>query len=114
MDLDKAVNRGMRMLDRRRPGWDDEIDEGGLHVGCGSRCIVGQLCGSFTNANANRIIGFWRCLLCWAMFRSPAEHYGFTTDIWYGTLTKTWKQAIKARRDKRGHRRPKQVLANAV
>lgn len=125
MDCDKVVRRSMRMLDRRSPGWLDKIDEDRLNIAQCNNCIMGQLDGEYTHDGVNRLVGFWRALACWCLLSSPQYHYGFIRyGYWdYVHLTTAWKKAIRARRksvkiqsrrDKRGHRRPQHLLANAV
>jgi len=41
------VARGAAHLDRVRPGWFNEIDEGTLSLDHCGQCIVGQLCGDY-------------------------------------------------------------------
>lgn len=43
----ERVWRGVEILDRRRPGWENEIDLGTLFVGSPVLCVLGQIFGRY-------------------------------------------------------------------
>lgn len=95
--LAAAVARGAALLDRKRPGWESEIDIAKLDIASTDRCITAQLSGE----NDYRV-GMDRLGI------GSYEEYvglGFAADIVagesnyadYRTLTDLWRALIEER-----------------
>lgn len=70
------MTRGARRLDKVRPGWRGEINWADLRMGSCSRCILGQLWGTYeTGADAVGV----------DPWGSEAYDFGFMAD--YGAWT---------------------------
>ncbi|HWP38979.1 MAG TPA: hypothetical protein VNL18_15640 [Gemmatimonadales bacterium] len=86
-----AVQRGVRWLDRHRPGWENLIDPETLDLGSPCRCVLGQLDGDFFEAS-------------WAAGLSKAgtARLGLSAPqgASYPSLTAAWKRVIRARQRK--------------
>lgn len=79
------VNRGAAILDEKRPGWPNEIILKELSIQDGTRCVLGQIYGSYfrgareLDINAYTGLGFYD------------EHAR------YGDLDKAWAKLISER-----------------
>ncbi len=91
--FETEVERGANLLDTRRPGWADRIDEGTLNLQSVSSCTLGQEFGTF---------GFGKVKL--GLNSADLIRHGFLLeagqdgDLAYPQLTATWLEAIRARR----------------
>jgi hypothetical protein len=92
MKYDERAAEGAALLDRRRPGWEGDIDLASLNVGSSTACVLGQLYGSYGSgvyalelaATDDRVArGFTR--------------KGDSGDSYRG-LNAAWRRLIQARR----------------
>lgn len=84
-----AIDKGVRLLDEKIPGWRDEIDWKELDIQFIDKCILGQLAGAHYGEEILDILGF-------TSWEDSAE-YGFDVpnplrwvDTNYGILTRMW------------------------
>lgn len=49
-EIEDRVARGSTYLDKKRPGWEDDINLDRLELCDGRQCILGQLYGSYIDA----------------------------------------------------------------
>lgn len=100
-EAEARVAQGAAYLDRQRPGWHDQIDDGTLTLSDSCLCVVGQLGGGAWNL---RRLGLSQeeAIACgmnlnepgWADFRMA----GGTVEQWYQPLQDAWVTAIASRR----------------
>ncbi len=89
----EVVQSGAQLLDERRPGWYREIDIAQLDIALGSKCILGQVYGSYFEGV--KAIG----LAC-----GQTAPYGFAVTFSgpapdnYANLTAAWREEIALRR----------------
>jgi len=87
-ELQQRVNRGIALLNEKRPGWADEIDLTKFAIDDPNRCILCQLYKTYYQGKFELALGYPRAL----------EH-GFTFDwcdnnvdelqtIWVAEITK--------------------------
>ena len=92
---------GAAYLDEAQPGWAERIDLGKLDMTSSTRCIGGQLNGSFVRfvANATGHPGAIRMdgeLIAWAIdrgFDSPEENWGDSQRA----LAAEWAELVRER-----------------
>lgn len=90
------VKRGIKLLDRVRPGWRQKIDPLRLDMDRGCDCILGQIEGHYYDALSN-----------WPELNNRVEsaaEYGFSvvppTKDRFKALTRTWLYALRDEYDK--------------
>ncbi len=77
-----AINKGVAILDSKRPEWLDEIDFTILDMDSTTTCILGQLYGSYSEGKAQLNMGF-----------QSGEPYGFAGGFGsMSALTSDWKK----------------------
>ena len=92
---DLAVQRGMALLDEKRPGWLGHIDLTTLDLREPCRCVLGQEFGHYedgreaTDLDQQSVVA-----LGFDIDASTATSYPSA----YYRLTRVWKRAIRARR----------------
>lgn len=105
-DLMPRVEKGAAWLDVNRPGWFDAINCDELNIESCSRCVLGQLFGSFDDGMARLVEGYDE----WAYNPASGEH-GFAakqcdlpidtprdaSKLFWRTLRECWMTAILAR-----------------
>ena len=95
--MTSEVRAGALFLDKKQPGWENEIDVGLLHMGSMKNCVLGQLHGSYERGLGKLGITFedesrlgllisFRALLRPLILRYP-----------YSARTNAWKQEIADR-----------------
>lgn len=91
----EKVKRGMALLDRIQPGWQDRIDLQTLRISHPLVCVLGQLYGEFDGATRD-IWGSDDAAYRLAM----AQSHGFDRSVGseYAELTDVWQLAIMMRR----------------
>lgn len=92
------IERGMALLDKRKPAWCKKIDLATLNLASSYRCVLGQVYGtkrSVTDCDGDDgyVIGTDRLKLFSVVRRVEC---GFSTYDSYTQLTAAWKRAIKA------------------
>ena len=125
--LKRAVRKGARRLDHRRPRWFLTIDTKLLQLSSSCNCVIGQLYGSYEHRFIKRVLNNLRVTSDYDFYHA-AERYGFVTtpesDVWrdealpadadwsvegaeeydrrsaliWHALDTYWKQEIRARR----------------
>jgi hypothetical protein len=91
----KRVERGIRYLDKHKPGWRDEVNVETLDLSHGDRCILGQCYGSYGNGAGQLGIEWEKARqLGFAAGTEETPHY-FVRDE-YDSLTEEWKLALHA------------------
>lgn len=70
----KRVERGAALLDRERPGWEEDVDLGRLQMTSTCDCILGQIFGTYTSGFKELV----RNLPSQFLFSS--RDHGFTAD----------------------------------
>lgn len=112
--LERRVRRGARQLDLVGPDdWIDLIDLDRLNVELGTRCVVGQLYGSYAYSHM-RITDRARGWLRLVPRTRRADYIGLSLDrnhgpYWrlsatYTELTDAWRREILRRRSERTRR----------
>ena len=85
------LERGIALLDRKHPGWENEIDLDALDLSNVRYCVLGQVYGDFGDGLRQINEG-----LNW----SSASQFGFMA--WgretYPRLTEKWRKIIERRR----------------
>jgi hypothetical protein len=87
----RRVRAGMAYLDRISPGWREDVDIDNLKMSSDSRCIIGQVYGSYDRFRVRQYMT-WK----------KAYDLGFYEDdpfrrwIHYPKLTQAWKQELAA------------------
>ena len=76
--LKRAVRKGARRLDHRRPRWFLTIDTKLLKLSSGCNCVIGQLYGSWDHRFIRRVLNNLRITDEWGYYNA-AERYGFST-----------------------------------
>lgn len=88
---DEQIAAGMALLDEKVPEWWQRIDVDRLNTASPCSCVLGQMYGFYgTGLEALGILGF-------------ACDYGFGATGaggGYPSLTRAWRRAIRARRDR--------------
>ena len=92
--IEKRVDRGIKWLDKNKPGWQNRIVFKRLRMSSDSTCICGQLFGSFSESpfgdhnkdNLSISLGF---------YTPPPTDYQY-----YSELGEIWKRKIRAIRKK--------------
>lgn len=98
MYMEKEVQRGVALLDERRPGWDSRIDLDRLNLASSVDCVLGLEFGNYgqglymLNIGAGAPFGF---SLPWGLEAAIAPWKGIEL---YQALTLTWKHEIMRRR----------------
>ncbi len=88
----EAVQRGVALLDEKRPDWWKEVDPDRLSMGSPWSCTLGQLYGSYgTGLKELELLG--------AFGRSLGVKYGFYAMSFedYDELTRLWRLEINSR-----------------
>jgi hypothetical protein len=87
-ELSTRVRRGVRLLDREKPGWERKIDLDRLDLGHTCNCVLGQVYGNYDRALYE---------LDGDVAERP-ENFGFDDDnLLYRTLTDRWRGFIRRR-----------------
>lgn len=97
--LKKRVNRGMELLDKENPEWDQKINLQTLNTSTLLSCVLGQLYGNYVegcrqlNLNSGITQGG----------TEPAKKYGYSGGMYCGPkvhkkLTEIWTEKILERR----------------
>lgn len=84
------VEHGVRLLDKRRPGWRTRINPDALYMGYPDACILGQLFGSYRDGLS--VLGIEEHSEVYG-----AAWYGFDVSPAfgsYGYLTTAWKEVL--------------------
>jgi hypothetical protein len=100
-DIDRRVSQGMRLLDDKRPGWEERIILDRLDMANFTQCVVAQVvghCPESSHPHAYYLDGLF------ALGISSGVKYGFdrrggSGDCSYSELTQAWTKAITARRE---------------
>lgn len=94
-NLREVVEAGAAFLDRKRPGWDREIDLTKLEMNSTNNCVVSQLFGEYLEG-CEKLLGSQIDI-------SRRQAYGFTlpyaadSDDW-AQLDREWTRLIASRR----------------
>jgi hypothetical protein len=88
------IERGMAYLDETTPDWWKRIDLDRLRMFHCLDCIIGQLCGSYSNFLRQHDMP-----VKWLRDRGFVLILGQDPPDSYPTLTAGWKAAIRARRE---------------
>jgi hypothetical protein len=97
MTQQERIDRGVALLDREYPGWDDEIDLQLLDLSCSARCICGQV-DNWGDMLARHAANGSGSAVDWA------TAHGFTVEVNnrvtddFDRLTEGWRETIMARR----------------
>lgn len=94
IQISPEVERGSAWLDRNLPGWRDDIDLALLDLKFGTRCIIGQLYGSW--GRGMMLIGRRTT----GEFYTWSQQHGFYGDD-YPRLTAEWRYVITGREMKK-------------
>jgi hypothetical protein len=90
----RRVARGAAFLDKRYPGWQDQVDLTRLDIDSCYQCVLGQLYGSFTQGSNSLGIGYEKCARMGmdskGLVRSKEE---------FPKLTRAWVREIMFRRE---------------
>lgn len=89
--IQERVDRGAALLDAEIPGWVQRIDLDRFRMSSCSRCILGQLFGSFENGLDE--------LHLRSRVDSPEGFDIVTPEDEYAAFTAAWKQLIIRRRE---------------
>jgi hypothetical protein len=88
-DIVANIERGMQFLDARISNWTDAIDIDNLRLSSCTNCILGQLFKDFSVGVEHLHIPF-----------NPGSlGFNIVSGTTYADLTKTWKEAIKKRKE---------------
>lgn len=91
----RRVRRGMKLLDNKKPGWEQEIDLGTLHLSSCSFCVLGQLYRDYERGCAELNLDVERDTT------DQAPKHGFEAcffaGINYELLDEVWKDEISKR-----------------
>lgn len=113
--LDKAVDRGAALLDKKKPGWWKQIVFKNLDMGDSCRCVLGQVYERDAKpARGDVVSGYWWDVsgYWWALEEGPllgvnAEHYGFDVPNYdyeddftqgYKHLRARWMDKVRERK----------------
>lgn len=107
------VARGAAHLDRVRPNWFTEIDEGTLEMSNCCRCIIGQLTGNFYRGLAMLDFPDDVTTTEYGVAVRPPAAPGTLDRVWR-PLQDAWIEAIADRRLAGRARRPGTIAAPAV
>lgn len=93
--IETRVQKGMQLLDKNRPGWDQHIDLAVLDIARGDRCALGQTYGAY-------YFGIQALGLTLGESRDHGFHsasYALYPQIdrEYEVLTAEWRHQIKTR-----------------
>lgn len=88
----KNVKKGAALLDKKKPGWYNSIDEKKLDAG--EDCVLFQLYGSYVDGLKELKLNYYDS--DYGFFVDPAANH--ERNGW-GELTKLWKQAVKDRKN---------------
>lgn len=88
------VEKGIKLLDEKVPGWRERIDPDSLDMSDCFQCILGQLFGSFSDGSKK--LGF--------VWLGNTEDFGFEVKqrfapLPYDELTNLWKKELEKRHD---------------
>lgn len=84
------VARGVKLLDKRMPGWDERINLHRLDMGNGTHCVLGQLYGDYYRG-LDVLLG--------DNSNSNGYHYAFNTYfLTSDVLDREWTRVITDRR----------------
>ena len=95
-EAEARVERGAALLDRERPGWQEDVDPFTLRIESCERCVLGQLYGDYT-AGFSALTGPETQVPGWRQMHGFAINRG-ETEIAFWVLTDAWIAAIAARR----------------
>lgn len=106
-NIHHAVRQGMKLFDRKRPGWINRINLVTLNIQDPHRCAAAQVCGAPLH-EARIALGIQA---------KECAHYGFVHpnnwDSGYHELTAAWGTAILKRR-KENARKEMERIAKAI
>ncbi len=107
LEMDAAVARGVKYLDKQHPGWFSKINLATLDLEAGTVCILGQCFGSFWTALETNLVNSKGERVNrdnpWAIrhgFNAPGSHVGSAVNGAYEYLTYTWAAPIAVRQVK--------------
>ena len=83
----ERVAAGAAFLDEQDPDWWRNLDLQSLDLGSCTRCVLGQLSGTFGTG-----------LVVFDLDDEGARNLGFNTFIGFDALTAEWKRVITGRR----------------
>lgn len=89
--VQERVQRGMKLLDEKRPGWWKEIDLGKLCIISCNWCVLGQLYGYFERGLDK--------LDLWGYSR--IKGFSFSDEADGHDLTEEWAEQIRLRQQER-------------
>ena len=87
-----AVKRGRALLDEKRPGWRERIDEKTLNMAEGEHCILGQLEGSYEKGKGELGLSIMDAIHYG--FACPAHELFTNRGAWI-YLTRLWERELK-------------------
>jgi len=95
MSVESRVARGVALLDRKSPGWDDRVVLRRLNVDDSTRCVLGELYGTYDYGTFRLHLG-----------GHQAARHGFQSMLFgqrrrdrdFAALTREWRNVIKGRR----------------
>lgn len=94
MSTEQRVARGVKLLDKQVPGWDQRIRLHHLDMASGYKCVLGQLYGDYPRA-LDALFGSKH-----GMFLATGTRYGFNR-YWsrnFDPLDEEWTRVILQRR----------------
>lgn len=117
----RKINRGMKLLDKMRPGWDERIDLTRLDLNKPCDCVVGQeFGGDYRDGLAHLGLVEYDRDKGKEIFSAPDCGFAIGDNQWYcdsnhtlwERLTEEWREAICLRRINKNKAKQEKEYAN--